>query len=133
MIIQGQTRDYLLAFAQMKMPYDLVFTIMAGIRFLPMLREEALNVFYSVQLRGSELKKISMPQKLNLYGKICLPILINTINRCKDISMAVEAKGFRAHNARTYARRLQLRRMDVFVMILYPIVTIAIYLSSMIF
>ena len=126
-ILQGKPRDYLLAFTQLGMPYDLAFSVMAGFRFLPLLREEALNVFYSIQLRGCELKKISPVKKFSLYGKICLPILINTLKKCRDISVAVEARGFRAYQQRTCMRRLQLSRYDVIVMIAYPIITLAAY------
>ncbi|MEG1501121.1 MAG: energy-coupling factor transporter transmembrane component T [Clostridiales bacterium] len=125
-ILQGKPRDYLLALVQLKLPYDIAFSVMAGIHFLPILKEEAFNVFYSVQLRGTELKNISFYQKIKLYGKICLPILINAVNRSKDMAIAMEARGLRAYPQRTYLHQLSFNYRDMLVMIFYPLMTIFI-------
>ena len=57
MMATGAPRDYLLALAQWKIPYEIVFMVMAAIYFLPILRTEALNVFLRRAVTGYGTKK----------------------------------------------------------------------------
>ena len=55
-LLTGDARDYLLALVQCKMPYELAFMVMTAVHFLPILREQASDVYVAVQMRG-----VSMP------------------------------------------------------------------------
>ena len=125
-ILTGDPRDYLLAMVQCKVPYEIAFMVMVTIHFIPILREEALNVFYTVQLRGIELKKASLKYKLRIYSHISLPILVCALNRVKTMSLAMEAKAFRAYPQRTYMRRLFLTIKDKIILFLFPAATLGI-------
>jgi len=111
-ILTGEPRDYLLAFAQCKVPYEIAFMVMVAIHFFPILREEALNVFYSVQLRGTEIKNASLKKRAQVYIKICLPILVGALEKARVMSIAMEARCFRLFPYRTYMRRLVLKKRD---------------------
>ena len=95
-LLTGESRDYLPALVQMKIPYEIAFMVMAAVHFLPMLKEEAMDVYYSVQLRGTEIANAPLPKKLRAFSKICMPILVGAINRAKQMSIAMEARGFRS-------------------------------------
>lgn len=125
-MLSGDVRDYLLALVQWRIPYEIAFMTMASIHFIPILRDEGLNVFYAVQLRGSELKKTSLKQKLQLYLRISLPILAGALNRTKAMAIAMEARAFRAYPQRTYLRRLELSRVDWLILIMVPVLTAAV-------
>ena len=127
-LLTGESRDYLLALVQMKTPYEIAFMVMAAVHFLPILKEEALDVYYSVQLRGTEIKKAALPAKLKMYGKICLPVLVGAVNRAKRMSIAMEARGFRANPKRTYMRKLHLKAKDVLVILAAPAITAAVFI-----
>lgn len=120
-LLTGQARDYLLALVQWKIPYELAYMVILAFHFFPILREEALDVYYSIQLRGTELQKCSMKNKLSAYKKMCIPILAGAMERAKDTSVAMEARGFRAYRRRTYMRKLKLKKRDVVLMILFPL------------
>lgn len=124
-LLTGQPRDYLLGLIQWRVPYEIAYMVMIGLRFFPLLREEALDVYYSVQLRGMELRKASLKVKLQVYLKISLPILAGTLERAKDTSMAMEARAFRAYEKRTYMRQMKLRANDICFMVLSPILAAA--------
>lgn len=126
-LLTGKTEDFLPAMVQMKMPYEIAFMVMAAIHFLPILKEEAMDVYYSVQLRGTEIQKASIPNKIKCYGNICLPILVGAINRAKTMSVAMEARGFRAKPNRTFMRKLKLKPKDIVVLILLPVLTILLF------
>lgn len=116
-LLSSSERDFLLALVQWKIPYEIAFMVMLGLHFLPILREEALNVYFAVQMRGTELQKISVGQKLKLYTRIMLPILSGAIYRAEQMAIAMEARAFHAYPQRTYRKRLKLKKLDYGVQI----------------
>ncbi|MGI6721127.1 MAG: CbiQ family ECF transporter T component [Anaerovoracaceae bacterium] len=120
-LLTGEIRDYLLALVQMKIPYELVYMIMTGLHFFPVLREEALDVYYSIQLRGTEMKKASLRSRLKTYLKICLPILAGAMSRARDMSTSMEARAFRSRPTRTYMRHLTMKAKDAAAIIVFPL------------
>ncbi|MEG2756981.1 MAG: CbiQ family ECF transporter T component [Anaerovoracaceae bacterium] len=120
-VLTGKPRDYLLGMVQWKVPYEIAYMVIIGLHFFPILREEALDIYYSVQLRGTELKKTSLKKKLKAYTHMCLPILAGAMERAKDTSVAMEARCFRTYPYRTYLRRLKLKARDKAVMAIFPL------------
>ena len=123
-LLNGEPRDYLLAMAQCRVPYEIAFMVMTGIHFFPILKEESLNVYYSVQLRGTEIKRAGLRRKLDVYLKISLPILVSTIVKAKAMTIAMESRCFRVLPYRTYMRRLVLTKKDILLLILFPALTV---------
>lgn len=132
-LMEAEIRDYLLAMVQMHIPYEIAFMVMTGVHFIPILREEALNIYYSVQLRGMEIKKASIGRKISCYRRISIPILVGAMHRAKDMSIAMEARGLRAYDKRTYMRHLSLSKVDVFWLIAFPVAMVGIFLIWNIF
>lgn len=125
-LLSSSERDFLLALVQWKIPYEIAFMVMVGLHFLPILREEAMNVYYAVQMRGTELQKTSSRQKLKLYTRIMLPIISGAIYRAEQMAIAMEARAFRAYPQRTYMRKLRLQKMDYFVQITVVLASISL-------
>ena len=132
-LLEGDVRDYLLAMVQMNIPYEIAFMVMTGIHFIPILKEEALNVYYCVQLRGMEIKKASLGRKISCYKRISIPILVGAMHRAKDMSIAMEARGLRAYDKRTYMRKLRLKKTDVFLLIAFPVAFVGAFIAWNIF
>jgi energy-coupling factor transport system permease protein len=129
-LLTGDTRDYLLALVQCKVPFEIAFMTMMALHFLPLLREEALDVYHAVQMRGAELRKASLIEKLRVYVRIAVPILAGAIKRAERTSIAMEARGFRAHPRRTSMRRLQLAPRDVVCLFALPLLSTAALVAS---
>lgn len=129
-LLAGAPRDYLLAMIQCRMPYELAYMVILAFHFFPILREESQDVYYSIQLRGTELKHVSVMKKLTAFRKMCIPILASAMERAKDTSIAMEARGFRAKKKRTYMRKLKLKKKDIAVMITMPVLTVAFLLMA---
>lgn len=111
-VVIGETRDYLLAMTQCKVPYEIAFMILAALRFLPMLREEAHDILNAAQMRGLRLKKAGLTAQARAYISIVVPVVAGAIRRAEQLSIAMEARGFRAFPRRTYLRRLHMRAAD---------------------
>lgn len=120
-LLTGKPEDYLLALTRMGLPYEMAYMVMLGFHFFPLLKEEAGDVYYSIQLRGTELKKASIPAKLSAYRRISIPILTGALERAEDTSIAMEARGFRSQKRRTYLKKLKLKKRDVLLLILTPL------------
>ena len=74
----------------------------------------------ALQLRGIDLKKIKLKEKLLTYKYLLLPITANSILRARELATAMEMKAFRAYPKRTSYRMLKMNIID------YLIITISL-------
>ena len=112
LVLTGESRDYLLALTQCRVPYEIAFMVMVALRFIPMLRQEAIDVLCALQMRGTRIKGSSLRQKAAIYLRALLPIMAGAMNRVEQMSIAMEARAFRAHTKRTSMRKLCLGQRD---------------------
>lgn len=111
-VMSGELRDYLLALNSWHAPYELQFMLLAGLRFLPALGEEARDVVAAVQMRGVNLRSLPVRRRFKVYLDVAMPIVARTIRRSERMSVAMEARAFRAMDKRTSMRRLTMREAD---------------------
>ena len=111
-LMSGSRQDYLLALNQLGMPYEISFMVLAGLRFLPFLREAAQDVLCAVQMRGGKIHGAGFRQRMRLYVSIVLPVVALAIRRSERLSTAMEARAFRSQPRRTYRCRLTMKRSD---------------------
>ena len=125
-VAAGESRDYLLALTQCKVPYEIAFMVLAGLRFLPSLREEARDVLCAAQMRGLRIKKTGLKTRVGAYISIVTPVVAGAIKRAEQLSVAMEARGFRAFPQRTTLRRLRMRAADWIYLLLFCLVLAAL-------
>ncbi len=126
----GETRDYLLALVQCKVPYEVAFMVATALHFLPLLREEALDVYHAVQMRGVDLGEAGLIKKLETYRRIALPIVAGALRRAEQVSLAMEARAFRSGPRRTFLRRLRLSARDAAWLVATPLLAVAAALAE---
>ncbi len=119
LLTRAGSRDFILGLAQWKVPYEVAFMVAVAARFLPVFRDELINVVTAIQLRGVDLKKAPWGQKIELYRRLFFP-------KAQQLALAMEARGFRAYPRRTYLRRLYLSFADYMVMLFFPAATLAL-------
>ena len=127
----GETRDYLLALTSLKLPYEIAFMALAALRFLPILREEAQDVLCAAQMRGLQIKKAGLRRQVGAYFSIILPVVAGAISRAEQISIAMEARGFRAYPRRTSMRRLSMRKADWVYLAVFCAVIAVVFLIAL--
>ena len=125
-VLTGKRRDYLLALDSLRVPYEISFMVLAGLRFLPMLRDEARDVLSAAEMRGLRIKKAPLGKRLKAYMTLTLPIVAGAVRRSERLSVAMEARAFRANPRRTSMRRLRMRRADWIVLIVHVLAAAAI-------
>jgi energy-coupling factor transport system permease protein len=131
-LLTGEARDYLLALVQCRVPYEIAFMVMTAVHFLPILREEALDVYNAVQMRGTEIAKASARGKLRVYARIALPIVAGAIRRAEQVSLAMDTRAFRACPRRTSMRRLTLAPRDIASLVVIALATTASLVASLV-
>ena len=114
------SREIIQALIQMGLPYEIAFMVSISIRFLPLFKDEMRDMVVALQLRGIDLKKIKLKEKLLTYKYLLLPITANSILRARELATAMEMKAFRAHPKRTSYKILKMNKID------YLIITISL-------
>lgn len=89
------TNQLLKGFLAWRMPYELAFMLITGLRFLPVIAEETATVLTAQRLRGFEpLKTLSVRHFLQSAMQTLFPILARTVRRAATLALSVQSRGF---------------------------------------
>lgn len=97
---------------QWRLPYEIAFMVVIGLRFLPLLREEMSGSLTVIQLRGVDLRRLPLCKYISVYTYLLLPVLAQAIFRARQLSLSLELRGFRAYPKRSSFFVLKLSRYD---------------------
>lgn len=114
-ITTSNSREIVQGLVQWKLPYEIAFMVLIGIRFLPILMDEIKDSLVAIQLRGIEIERIPWKKKFYVYSYLFTPILISTIIKAQRLSMSIEMRGFRAYETRTSYMVLRMSYVDYLV------------------
>lgn len=123
-ITTSSSRELIQGFVQWGLPYDIAFMVAIGTRFLPILGEEIKDSLTAIQLRGIEINQIPIRKRISMYSYIFTPILVATISKAENLSIAIEMRGFRAYDNRTSYLTLKMSGVDYLIIIMSTIFTI---------
>jgi energy-coupling factor transport system permease protein len=132
-VASSDYREVVQGLVQLKIPYEIAFMVSVGIRFLPLLRSEFLDVMTAIQLRGIDMKRIPFKKRLKVYSYIFTPIMTGAIYKARNLSTAMETRAFRAYPERTSYLILKLATKDYIVMTTTLICTAAVFILYYIF
>ena len=104
--------EMLLAMDRMRIPYEIVFMIQIGIRFIPVLINELSNIFDTIQLRGVDLRRVYKRKVIRVYISIFTPLLYSIWQKTEQLSILLELRGFRRYPTRTYYRTISMGVID---------------------
>ena len=114
-LMTSSSRELLQGLIEWRIPYEIAFMVSVGIRFLPLLREEIEDTLTAVQLRGIDMEKLTLKEKIHLYSNIFTPVVTGAILKSQSLSIAMEARGFRAYNHRTSYLKLRMKARDYLI------------------
>ena len=125
----SNSREIVQGLVQWRIPYEIAFMVSVAIRFLPLLTEEIKNVVTAVQLRGIELDKIPVRQRLKVYSYLIMPVVSGAVIKSRELATAMETRAFRAYPKRTSYMVLTMQNADYAVII----ISIAVSILMLIF
>ncbi len=114
----SSSQDTVNSLVQLKLPYTLAFMVITAISFIPLMGREVSHTLVSLQLRGINLKKIPARQKVRAFTYLFFPVIMQTLDKAQELSIALDLRGFRSGFKRTSRIKLRLRYTDWLVMAL---------------
>jgi energy-coupling factor transport system permease protein len=113
-----------------KIPYKAVFIFSSTLRFVPMLLEEVQSIIESQRLRGLDFERMGFFKKGQVYAKVAIPLILNSLSKSQKLEIVLQSKGFSGSSQRTYLHESALTIADYLLMIgssLLFVIAIAIY------
>ena len=103
---------------KLRLPIELVFMVLAGLRFIPLVTEQLFSIMDAQTIRGVSSSRWQRA-KLAL-----LPLLIGSLRRTRTMGLACEAKGFGARRWNDFIESFQMGRNDVMLLCGLTILTV---------
>ncbi|WP_067726017.1 energy-coupling factor transporter transmembrane component T family protein [Oceanobacillus damuensis] len=112
---------------QLRLPPKIAYAVLAGYRFLPMMRDEIKIIHDAHRVRGVNQAK-TIKEKWNNYKRYSIPLLASAIRKAERTAMAMESKGFTGDKDRTFYRQFTIRKTDWF----FPLVMLIGFTTAVI-
>jgi energy-coupling factor transport system permease protein len=125
MLIMATTEPTQMAKGLMKMgvPVSISFTILATLRFLPLVFEVTARVMEAQRVRG--LTYTGWVDRLKNFKYLLLPLFINTLRSSRTLGLSVESKGFGARRWNEFYRDFQMQRADWLILAALVVISLA--------
>jgi energy-coupling factor transport system ATP-binding protein len=106
-------KDFIYAMMQIRVPYRFAFAFMAGLRYIPMVRNEASTIEIAQRLRGGGISKKSNVRAVfrHLVHRIST-LLINIFRKVYTTASAMDVRGFGAYTTRTSIFMVPWKKRD---------------------
>jgi energy-coupling factor transport system permease protein len=111
-------RDFLSAFRLIRLPESIAVITALTIGFIPLLSGQIKQSLQQLTLRGIDIKKLGLKNRLSLYLSLIMPILGRAINNAKYLAITLDLRGFRNGRKRTFYKQTYLRVIDYLLIIL---------------
>jgi energy-coupling factor transport system permease protein len=122
--------DFLLSLMQQcKLPPKLAYGIMAGYRFLPLIKEEFQTLQNAHRVRGVARAR-TIPEKVKQLKRYVIPLLAGAIRKAERTALAMESKGFTGDKNRIFYREITVSRVDwLFFILMISAVCLSAFIS----
>ncbi|WP_221033125.1 energy-coupling factor transporter transmembrane component T family protein [Actomonas aquatica] len=94
------------------LPYKLAFVMTSTLRFFPLIFDEIQAVIRTQRLRGFAPEDLSAVQRLKIYAKVAVPVILGALHKAQQTEVVLQAKGFSGSAQRTYLHRAELGGRD---------------------
>ncbi len=125
-ISTSSMRNTMQGMVQLKLPYELALMTSIGVRFLPILMGEVRNTHVSMELRGIDVNELHIKRRLELIGRLFVPIVYSTLYRAKSLSESIDMRGYIIGEKRSSYYHLTLRKHDIALGVIVIIVALVI-------
>jgi len=122
--------DLAQALVKLRVPFDLAYTLVLSIRFVPTIIRDIQIVYDAQRSRGLEVEKGNMFERLKKLIPLLIPAFILTLMRVDRVAEAMESRAFGAVKNRTFLHELKLTPHDVLVSIALSVPAILITLLA---
>lgn len=104
--------ETLAALRKMGVPYEITFMVQTALRFLPLMGEEVAKAVQVVELKGVDFKRVPLSEAPDVLAAIFTPVIIGLVRRAESLALAMEMRGFRINDKRTFMKDAVFSRAD---------------------
>lgn len=108
---------------QMKLSPKIAYSILVGYQFLPVLKDEFVQIQQAHRLRGATQKGNIITRLLNMR-KILLPMLAGAVRKSERAAFAMEARGFTGEKRTSFYQVIGVGKVDGFISLVFCILLI---------
>lgn len=117
-IFTTEVDNMIVSMVRAKIPYKLTFIFSSTLRFFPLLFEEIQTIIEAQRLRGLAVEKMGPVQRVRVYARIAVPLILGAMVRSQQLEVVLQAKAFTGSSERTYLHESLLQRSDYVVIAL---------------
>ena len=98
---------------QLKLSPKLAYSLLVGYQFLPVLKEEFIQIRQVQQLRRPQHNQTTW-SRLRTLPTVAIPLLAGAVRKAEKTAFAMEARGFTGSRERTYFHEVKWHRFDIY-------------------
>jgi len=91
---------------------DIAMIISVSIQFIPTLMEESETIKMAQITRGARFESKKLSERARSYIPLIIPIFISAFRRADELSLAMEARGYRNAKNRTKKKKKPIEGQD---------------------
>jgi len=115
-------KDFVYALISLKIPYKYCFSFMVGIRYIPLIEEEARTVALAQKARGFGLEKVNTFKKAyRLVFERLAATLVTILRKSQVTSISMENRCFGISKKRTNLTTVKFKKIDYFFVLISTI------------
>jgi energy-coupling factor transport system permease protein len=104
---------FMAALSRIRLPYKFIFILGTAIRLTPLVQETYQDILDAQKLRGHDITKMNVFQKIrDGYLPVFVPLILSLLRRTSDLDIAIESRAFGAPVDRTSVEKLSMRTFD---------------------
>ncbi|GMR11527.1 MAG: hypothetical protein BMS9Abin28_2360 [Anaerolineae bacterium] len=103
---------------KLKLPFEIAFMVLSGLRFLPLAADEARNIAEAQSVRG-------VRGPIRRFKLALFPLFLNSLRRAQAMGITIEAKSWGAKNWKGFLRDVRIRPRDA-ILTTYGVVLLLI-------
>lgn len=117
-IFTTEVDNMIVSMVKARVPYTLTFIFSSALRFFPLLFAEIQTIIEAQRLRGLAMEKMGPIQRLRVYGKVAVPLILGALVKSQQLEVVLQSKAFTGSSERTYLHESILHSADWIVIVL---------------
>lgn len=98
----------------LRLPYSFSFTLLAGLRFAPLIFKSFSDIKDAQKLRAFDIDRMNMiVRAFKAYVPILTPLILNLLRRGMELQISIESRGYGATKNPTQLEELSIRPQDI--------------------
>ncbi|NLE76309.1 MAG: energy-coupling factor transporter transmembrane protein EcfT, partial [Chloroflexi bacterium] len=117
--------ELIVGLIRVRVPYKVAFVFASTLRFVPLILGEIQAIIEAQQLRGLDVEKMGLPQRLRIYARIAVPLILGALVRSQQVEVVLASRAFSGSPDRTYLHESHLHRADYLALALAALALVA--------